>query len=550
MGSPISRRAILRASLLAVMSSPSLTLLGACRGVASRAPADTPRIPGSLSSATAGPTVTPKSAMVASSSTASRGVATGGPMKVGGTLRIGQVGDPRTFNPARQMEYWNWGGLYDSVLRYDEHLNPIPHLATAFKVSADGQQITLNLRQGVKFLGGREFTADDVDYMINLIKEPKAGALYQAFAEEVDSIQKPNPQTVILHMKQPEAGMLDLLANLYVVDKDHAQNLDRQGSGTGPFRFAEFVPDDHVTFKRNPTYWQPGKPYLDQIHVTLGSDPQAIVAQLQAGALDLIGISANDVVALRKDNRFQIITVPNTMANVWLKTTQKPFDDKRVRQAINYAINRERFARVVLKDLSKPTDEPFPPFHWAYFPDLEGRYPFNLDKAKSLLSQAGYAKGFDATILAVSTSPENLGLAQILQADLKNIGVNLKIDSRDSVSWAQMADAGQFQMLSHTYGRFNSDPSLLFKGTVAWRPINNPTGFKDPEYARLIDDQAQVIDRDRRKPLVKKLVEYVLDQSFVIPVAPSVNGWAFPATVKGFYPIAGQVAYMEQVSVG
>ncbi|HUX85680.1 MAG TPA: ABC transporter substrate-binding protein [Chloroflexota bacterium] len=448
------------------------------------------------------------------------------------------------------MEYWNWGALYDSVLRYDEHLNPIPHLATAFKVSPDGLQITLNLRNDVKFPSGRAFTADDVEYMINLIKQPKAGALYQTFAAEVDTIQKPDPQTVVLQLKQPEAGMLDLLANLYVVDKDNAQNLDRKGVGTGPFAYVDFSPDDHVTFKRNASYWQAGTPYLDQIHVTLGSDPQAIVAQLQAGALDMTTVSANDLVALQQTKKFQVITVPNTMANLWLKVTQKPFDDKRVRQAINYAIDRARFTRVVLKDLSKPTDEPFPPFHWAYFPDLENKYPFNLDKAKSLLAEAGYSKGFDATILAVSTSPENLGLAQILQADLKTIGVNLKIDARDSVSWAQMADAGQFQMLSHTYGRFNSDPSLLFKGTVAWRPINNPTGFKDPQYAKLIDDQAKVIDRSQRTPLIKQLVEYVLDQSFVIPVAPNVTGWVFSPKIKGFDPIAGQVAYMEKVSMG
>jgi ABC-type transport system substrate-binding protein len=215
---------------------------------------------------------------------------------------------------------------------------------------------------------------------------------------------------------------------------------------------------------------------------------------------------------------------------------------------MNYAIDRERFVRTIVMGESKPLWQPFADYHWAHFPELENKYPFNLEKAKAMLVEAGLGSGFATTINAVANDAVSMGLAQIIQSDLAKINVKATIDAKDSPAWAEASDRGNFDINMHNYGRNNADPTLLFKGTVAWRPEKNPTGIEDPEYLKLINDQAVVIDRLRRKPLVKKLIEYVQDQSFVMPVAGGVSCWLFTNKLNGLEIIPiGLVGYMEKV---
>lgn len=468
----------------------------------------------------------------------------------GGTLRIAQTANPRSFNPARQLEFWSWGGLYDSPIRYGADGSLLPHLAESFTVSEDGSSVTLKLRSGVKFHSGREFTSEDVAWMIEKIKEPQAGALFRTFAVAISKIQRPDKQTIILTMDKPEAGILDLLGNLYIPDKTIDADLDRKGSGTGPFEFVEFVPGDRIVFKRNESYWGQ-KAALDRIEVKIFGDPQASVANLEAGTIDVTGVNLQDFVRLSETGKYSMVKIVGaTMFNVWLNTKRKPFDNKKVRQGFAYAIDRERFVRTILQNQSKPTNNPLPDYHWAFFPELDNVYEFNLDKAKSLFAEAGYPNGFEASINANSQSRESMGLAQIIQADLAKINVKLTIDAKDSPRWAEASDRSEFDINMHTYGRTNADPSLLFKGTVAWRPENNPMGVDDPKYRELVDAQSVVIDREKRKPLLKQLVEYVQDQCFVIPVAGSVTAYAMNPKVQGLTLLpVGIVAYMEKVSL-
>jgi peptide/nickel transport system substrate-binding protein len=233
--------------------------------------------------------------------------------------------------------------------------------------------------------------------------------------------------------------------------------------------------------------------------------------------------------------------------NVWVNMKRPPFDNKLVRQAINHAIDRERQVRTVMMGESKPLWQPFADYHWAHFPELENAYPFDLDKAKSLLDEAGVS-GFEASINVASSDAFGMGLAQILQSDLAKIGGKITIDAKDSPSWAEASDRGEFDINMHNYGRNNADPTLLMKATVAWRPERNPTGIEDPEYARLIEAQAQVVDRERRRPLVKELIQYVQDQSFIMPVAGNISTWLFDARLQGLEMIpVGVVGYCEKL---
>jgi peptide/nickel transport system substrate-binding protein len=468
----------------------------------------------------------------------------------GGILRLITGSDPRTFDPARQLEWWMFGGIYDSLLRYTSNMEVYPHLAESFEISEDGMTIKLKLRENVTFHSGRAFNADDVVWMLEAIKEPQAGALFRTFALSITEIEKVDDYNLVLHTEKPDAGMIDLLGNLYIPDREIIADIDRMGSGTGPFEFVEFVPGDHITLKRNENYWGTKAP-LEGIEVKIIGDPQAATANLEAGAADLVAVSLQDFVRLQDDTHYKTLKMVGGagIVNVWLNMKREPFENKLVRQAINYAIDRERFVRTILMGQSSPLWQPQASYHWAHFPELENKYPFDLDKAKELLTEAGLGDGFEVAINAIADNPTNIGLAEILQSDLAKIGVTTTIDAKDSPRWAEASDRGEFDINMHSYGRNNADPTLLFKGTVAWRPEQNPTGIEDPAYLRLIDAQSVVVDREKRKPLVKELIEYIQDMSFVIPVAGNVSTWAYDTKIEGLEMIpVGIVAYMEKVS--
>lgn len=476
--------------------------------------------------------------------------ASGGQTASGGVLRIAEISNPRTFNPLRQNNFWSWGAIYDSLLRYNPAGELVPHLAESYTISEDGTKVSIKLRSGVKFHSGREFSSEDVAWVFEKLKEPSTGALFRTFALAVVDIETPDATTINLTFEKPEAGILDLLGNFYIPDKEIYDDLDRKGGGTGPFEFVEFIPDEKVVLKRNENYWG-AKAALDRIEVQIFGDRQAATANLESGTIDIVPLTLQDYVRLSEGNAYQTPKIIGaSMFNIWLNTTYEPFSDKRVRQAMAFALDRERFNSTILLGQSQATCNPLPSHHWGFIPDLDTTYAFNLDKAKALLEEAGYPNGFEVSVNVSSQSREGMGMVQILQSDLEKIGVKLTIDAKDEPRWAEAADRGEFQINMHAYGRTSADPSLLFKGTTAWRPDANPTGFADPAYLEHINAQAEVIDREQRKPLLKELIEYVQDQSFVIPIAGSVTAYGVANKVKGLELLpVGIVAYMEIVSL-
>lgn len=466
----------------------------------------------------------------------------------GGTLRIAQIGDPRFFNPARQLPFWAYGGIYDSLLRYDGEGGYTPHLAESYEVSADSTTVTVTLHEGVTFHSGRPLTSEDVAFWLETLQEPGTGAPYRAFALQVEGVDISDERTAVFNLAHPEAGILELLANFYIADREAYADIDRIGAGTGPFRFVEFTPGDKVVMERNEDWWG-GEVNLEGIEVTIFGDAQAAVANLEAGSIDLTEVPLVDLIRFEGQDQYQSQEViGSTIYNLWLQTRQPPFDNQLARQAMGFAINRERFNETILRGRSQATNNPHPPGHWAHFEDLEATYTFDLERAQELFAEAGYPDGFEATVNVNSQEPEAMGLAQILQSDLAEIGVTLNLDAKDAARWAEAADRGEFDINVHAYGRAQADPTLLFRGTTAWRHDDNPTGFSDPRYEELLAAQGAVLDREERRPLVKELVEYVQDQAFVIPVAPAVAPYVIRTEVNGLTLIPiGIVAYMDQV---
>jgi peptide/nickel transport system substrate-binding protein len=445
--------------------------------------------------------------------------------KSGGMLRAVTTGDIAPIdghyhNPKSGLGAWI---VYDPLIVYDDDFKPQPMLAERWDQSADGRTMTVTLRQGVRYHTGRELTSDDLLYNLNRILDPKITAgILTGFIPPETTWSAKDKYTVVLNAKQPWVNVLDFFSLFNMVDRDTMEGPDAKSRavGTGPFVLAEWVPGDHAVYAKNPSYWQSGRPYLDGIQLTISKDPTVQTALLEGGAVDFSLLPALlDFNRLRSDPKYQALTLPNPGGFLILQPNPNvaPFVDKRVRQALNYAINRRRIAETVLLGLNRPTDLPWPPGTVAYEPEKELYYDFDLDKAKSLLGAAG-ASGMDFELLVTTTNPAYGGMSQIIQSDLASIGARMAIIQLEPAALLARINAHQFQayMLGDAWASFEPVTPLTSDASLNYR-VNN-ADFHDDTYTELVSSAATEVDPARRKQLYSQINDFLLDASFDMPI--------------------------------
>jgi peptide/nickel transport system substrate-binding protein len=448
--------------------------------------------------------------------------------RTGGTLKQGYFMDIVNLDP--QYKVGNdvtWIGVYDRLTAYDSQLKPQPMLAESWDTD-DFKSIKLNLRQGVVFHSGREMTSDDVKYTLMRTADPKvAAAQYTGMAQWFSTIETPDKYTVILRSEQPRPTVFDLLEFLQVGDKATLEGPDAKtrAVGTGPFMLAEWVPGDHATLTRNPNYWQSGRPYLDSILVPVFRDQTAMATALEAGQIHIARPPAlTDLVRLRQDGKYQVSINPQTGGyNVTgLNLTMPPFDNKLLRQALNYAIDRQRYAATIAGGLVEPNPLPWPTYSPAYEPAKLNAYAFDLDKARSLLQQSGVTvPEFDYVVVPGSESD---GFGQIYQADLAKIGLKMNLKDMDSATWVDQVNNRKWfgvYWAAVTYAHLS--PSTALVNGKAFNPQLNNSAFTSDRYVQLINDAAKEPDVAKQRALYAQMNDLLLDESFVAFVAPTTT---------------------------
>lgn len=476
----------------------------------------------------------PTAAPAQSSAHASTTSSAAGQPKTGGQAVLAIPVEVVNYDPflgAGTHGYMLARGVYNTLTRYDNHLKPQPELASSWQFSSDGLQITLNLRHGVKFHSGREFTADDVVFTLQKAQDPTYAALNRGLVAPLSATAK-DKYTVVFSTKTPYAAVFDALDGLFIIDKDTAQpHFLQKAVGTGPFKQGARVPGDYARFDRFDGYWN--KPaYLDSFELKTMSDIQARAINFESKAIDMVWqLDYPDYIRLQKTNHYDML--PGAEGAIYyditINTTRPTFKDKRVRQAINWSIDRQRFVNVVLKGIVAPTSIPFPKASFAYDEALATKFHKDLNQAKSLLKQAGADKGFTATLMTSSKrTPGFSDLAQMLQADLKTVGVNLTIQDLEPTVYDRNFPKGEFDIALHTFGRANKDPATLFGGAIVWytNPKTNPSHFQSDQYAKLVEQGATTIDVAKRKEIYHQITLLIQDECFCIPVAsqPRVFG--------------------------
>lgn len=469
---------------------------------------------------------------------------------------MGMVGDVSTLdghNTTPNQFDTTWS-VFDRLISYDARLQPQPALAENWDLSSDLTQIKLNLRSGVQWHSGREFTSDDVKY--NLLRVRDAQLQIPTLRNQSNwfsTIETPDKYTVVLKSDLPRPAIFDFFEYFNQVDQQTVEgpNAKTASIGTGPFKFVEWAQGDHLTFARNENYWRTGRPYVDNF-IASARDAQAMLVQFESGALDVAkGPPANDFARYRDNPAYQAIihSVSGNYFLFGLNLGIPPLDNKQVRQALNYALDRKRFNDTFMFGTGTAESLPWPPSSPAYEASKQNFYTFDLDRAAALLKQAGVSSlELDCNVL--SAWPQLVSFAPVYQADLAKIGVTLNIRALELATWVDEAVNRKYKGMYLSNSTFAQlEPSSTLSNGRATDPNSNNSLFKSDTYSQLIASASAEPDAAKRKALYSQLNDILLDESFIMVLAAAPPTLAATSSVKGIEPSAHDGFYYDGVSL-
>lgn len=371
------------------------------------------------------------------------GAAAGSNASKGGTLTYGYTGggltslNPNTINSATEQPVAPL--LFDGLTRLGPDGKLTPDLATSWRSSTDKKTWTFTLRSGVKYHSGRVFTAEDAVENIQYVLDPKNASSQRTRVMDIASMYAKNDTTLVINLSKPDAVLPDALTSIYMTNVATIGQVNQNGDGTGPFALKSFVPDDHVDLARFGGYWGP-KPSLDAINIERTADPTSALTSLQTGQLNILwGVDPTSVGTLQSNPSLTFLRSNSTSGTsvILLDTTSPPFDNIEARQALAYAVDRKAMADAGYNGIADISTENDPVD--VKSPDYDSSLPaydFNLDKAKQLFAEAGVMRGSTLTFWTLAgRRGEWTTMGQILQADLKKIGINLTIQQEETSTW-------------------------------------------------------------------------------------------------------------------
>lgn len=457
----------------------------------------------------------------------------------GGTLRVGRSGDFLHFDPffSLTQNLPMYRQLYDTLVVYDAELNPQPALAESWEFSEDRLNVSFTLRQGVTFHNGRDFTSEDVLQNLERAQDESLSHSLFGYTRTISGISAPDDFTVEITFSEPANTIWDLLTVMGIVAPEAFAEPLTEPVGTGPFAFDSWMPGQEARFVRNENYWREGLPYLDEVIVRALPDQQAAVASLEAGELDIIrGIPLNEVARLRESSDLEVVlgTEASQFYTFYANVDRPPFDSLEVRQAMSHAIDRQTIVDTVLFGVGNASQTPFPEWSLAYNEDHVDMFPFDLDRARELLEQAGYGDGFETTVTTTSDNAEQRNMAQIIQADLATIGVTLNINDISSADWLQVWPAKDYDTMIGVAGFSHKDPATLYNSMSGFRLVDNRTNFSTPEYEELVTSAETMVDPDERAAAYDELAEYMINQAFASTISFRYNVFGVRNNVNNF----------------
>jgi oligopeptide transport system substrate-binding protein len=482
----------------------------------------------------------------------------------GGTFRRMLGDNPSTLDPALLADIYGRPAvsqIFDSLVQFDANLNPIPALAEFWEASPDGRTWTFILRRGVKFHHGREMTAHDVVYSFTRLLDPAkplpiieifrhiqgAKAFMQGKIQHVEGLNVLDRYTLQIVLDEPFAPSLVVLglAHIDIVPQDKVEKQEdhfgRSPVGTGPFQFVRWTPHQEIVLRANDQYYE-GRPFLDTVvfKIFAGAKLEETFAEFLKGNLEetIIPSSKTDDVdtdpAYRKYQRFQ-----QPMLNLnylGFNTRVSPFDDKRVRQAFNYAVNTETIVKDITKRGSRVARGILPPGMPGYDPNLSG-YAYDPAKARRLLAEAGYPGGGGFPVVeiwsvhkAASTKAE----LAAYQKYLAELGVKAEVYfAPDWSAYKKMLDEGKLPMFRLAWYADIPDPDNFLSPLLQSESPTNRTFYHNPVVDKLLQQARQELNYTRRIALYREVERIVMDDAPWLLQHHSVTNYLYQPYVQG-----------------
>ncbi|TIX87205.1 ABC transporter substrate-binding protein [Rhizobium sp. P44RR-XXIV] len=414
--------------------------------------------------------------------------------KQGGDIIVTYKDDITTLDPAIGYDWVNWSmikSLFSRLMDYEPGTAKlVPSLAESFTVSPDGQTYTFKLRKGVKFSNGREVVASDVKYSIERAVNPKTQGPGAGFfgaikgyddmsagkADNLPGIEAPDASTVVFHLSRPDATFLHVLAINFasVVPKEavEAANGDfgKKPVGSGTFVLKDWTIGQKLVFERNKDYFAKDVPHVDSFTVEVGQEPLVALLRLQKGEVDIVGDGIPPAKFLEiknsPDGANMIVDGEQLHTGyITLNTRVKPFDNLKVREAVNMAVNKDRITRI-LNGRATPANQVLPPLMPGYDKSFQG-FAYDVKKAKALLAEAGYADGFSTVLYSTNTDPQPR-IAQSIQQDLAAVGIKAEVRA---LAQANVISAGGTE----------GEAPMIWSGGMAWiADFPDPSNFYGP----------------------------------------------------------------------
>jgi peptide/nickel transport system substrate-binding protein len=494
------------------------------------------------------------------------------------TLVIAIAADPTGLDPEAVLN--NTSGfvmatIHDSLVRYKKGTVEVePALAESWDVAADGLTYTFHLRKGVKFHDGTPFNAQVYVKNLNRVLDKNdADSIFNSGHVEnfvdftyksMQSYRAVDDDTVEIKMKAPNAPFLSSLAMVWngIVSPDAAHKFGKDFRnhpvGTGPFIFKEWRPGDQIVLDANPNYWG-GKPKVDRIVFKEYPEAQAALLALKRGDVHILGdVSTQVIPAIKSDSNLVVLTQPGlAVSGIAMPTDSKPFNDKRVRQALNHAVDKDAINKSLYQGLAVAMTSPLPAAQWGFDESLKG-YPYDPDKAKALLKEAGYPDGFKVEFLSYNSprgyNPAGAELSVAVQGFLTKVGVETSIQKMEMGAFLAQVRSGKYNAGIWTGGFTgdNGDPDQFLTALFGSEsiPVGNTARYKNEEVDRILAQAQSISDHDKRVALYKQVQKLILEDAPWIFVNSVLQVRAARKEVKGFTLNPTQMFFdMEKVSL-
>ncbi len=490
-----------------------------------------------------------------------------GTPKRGGILNRRLIGDPPSFDTLESSNGWvmyTTSPCYNALLRYADLDSDkiIPDLAESYDISADGKSYTFKLRKGVKFHDGKPFSAEDVKFTFDVMRDPPKGYV-SARANTLDAVESivvVDPYTVRFQLKRKSPSLIANLASgwMMVLPKHILEKGPMKDVviGTGPFRFKEYKRGISVELVRNTDYHIPGRPYLDAIKFFVIPDENTAYNYFRNGQLDE-WVPASSVARTREKElaaKAYLLAAPSTSAlTLQFNSKEKPFDDVRVRQAICMAVNRQEALNIAFGGEGVTVGHSLPG-KWALpkaqLEKIPGYAPFkesNLAQAKALLAAAGFPNGFKETML-VRRIPIYDAHAIYLKDQLMKIGVDLKLEFQETAMYNDSMRKGAWKIEAGSRSYVVNDPDAMYVDTVTCDGNANKSRLCDPKIDELVVRQSQELDEKKRIAIINELETKVLNQYGTYPMYFRSRFRMFQNNVHnwGLHPNEDNCMHMEE----